>query len=291
MSFYIVTDVASDLPKSYIEKQKDFYVISMPYTLNGKEEKYTPYDGTDALHNLYQSLGNGAQVTTAQVSLSAYTKVFKELLKAGHEVLYIGFSSGLSGSFQAATLARNTILEELPNAKLYLVDSLCASLGQGLLVDYAIKKRDSGMNIEEVASWTHQNRQNLIHWFTVDDLDFLFRGGRLSKSSAFLGSMLKIKPILHVNFEGRLIPREKVAGRKRSLRDIAEKFTSFASPKEGQTVFISHGDDEEAANYTKDLLLKAHPSIKEVLIAPIGIIIGSHSGPGTVAMFFMGEQR
>ena len=291
MAFYIVTDVACDLPKSYIDKQQNFYVIPMPYRIDGQDKMYTPYDGGPSLHEFYDHLRDECAVSTAQVTLSDYQAIFSRLINQGHEVLYMCFSSGLSGTYQTAKLARSMILEEKPDAKLYVIDTLCPSGGEGMLVHYALKKRAEGMNVDETAKWVLNNRLHIAHWFTVDDLDFLYRGGRVSKSAAFLGGMLKIKPILHVNFEGKLIPREKVMGRKRALKTLAEKYVEFANPKEGQTVFIGHGDCEEDARYTADTLRKLAPSVTDIRIMPIGAIIGAHSGPGTVAIFFLCDAR
>lgn len=201
------------------------------------------------------------------------------------------FSSGLSGTYQAALLAQEMVLEETPHARLLVVDSLCASAGEGLFVHYAIQKRAEGLSLDETAQWLIDHRQQFVHWFTVDDLDTLKRGGRVSATAAFMGSMLKIKPILHVNYEGKLIPREKVQGRKKSLKVLAEKAASLAVPKEGQTLFIGHGDCEEDAEYVLACMKALGFEPKEVLITAIGAIIGAHSGPGTLAVFFLGEER
>lgn len=291
MALYIVTDAACDLPKSFVDKQKDFCVIPMPYHLDGQEKMYVPYDGSDALHRFYDELRNGAVATTAQVSLTDYQRVFTDLVKDGHEVVYICFTSGLSGTLQTAELAKGMVLESYPNARIYILDSLCPSGGEGLLVYYALQKRDEGMDADALVKWVLAHRQNIAHWFTVDDLDFLYRGGRVSRSSAFLGGMLKIKPILNVNFEGKLIPQEKVAGRKRALKVLAEKYAELAVPKTGQTVVIGHGDCLEDAQYTADVIRHLVPDVGEILFWPIGAIIGAHSGPGTVAVFFLCASR
>ncbi len=290
MSFWIVTDIACDLPRDYVEKQKKFIVLSMPYRLNGEDLMYNMGDESKT-PAYYDSLRDGGMATTAHVSLMDYQRTFRELTLKGESVLCITFSSGLSGSYQAAVMAQNMLLEETPNARLIVIDSLCASLGEGLLVHYALKQRDEGKSLEEVSEWLVDNRQKLIHWFTVDDLDFLRRGGRVSATAAYIGSMLKIKPVLHVNFEGKLIPREKVQGRKRLLKALAQKCAEFAVPKTGQTVFISHGDCLQDAQYVASYLRELVPSIKDILISPVDCIIGAHSGPGTVAIFFLGNGR
>ena len=290
MSFWIVTDAACDLPKSYADQVEKFTVMPMYYHLNGQDYPVTLGD-ENTWHGFYDALRAGQVATTAQVSAAEYQKVFRELAKKGEEILCIVFSSGLSGTYQAAKLAQDMVMEEMPGVKLLVVDSLCASAGQGLLVHYAIQKRKEGLTLEETAQWLVDNRQKLIHWFTVDDLGTLKRGGRVSATAAFMGSMLKIKPILHVNYEGKLIPREKVQGRKKSLKALAEKINEFAVPHEGQTLFISHGDCREDAEYTLECAKALGFQPKDVLITAIGAIIGAHSGPGTMAVFFLGENR
>ena len=290
MSFWIVTDAACDLPKSYADQVEKFTVMPMLYRLEGKDYPVALGDES-TWHGFYEALRAGKVATTAQVSAAEYQKVFRELAKQGEEILCIVFSSGLSGTYQAAKLAQDMVMEEMPGVKLLVVDSLCASAGQGLLVHYAIQKRKEGLTLEETAQWLVDNRQKLIHWFTVDDLGTLKRGGRVSATAAFMGSMLKIKPILHVNYEGKLIPREKVQGRKKSLKALAEKINEFAVPHEGQTLFISHGDCREDAEYTLECAKALGFQPKEALITTIGAIIGAHSGPGTMAVFFLGENR
>ena len=290
MSFWIVTDAACDLPKSYADQVEKFTVMPMLYRLEGKDYPVALGDES-TWHGFYEALRAGKVATTAQVSAAEYQKVFRDLAKQGEEILCIVFSSGLSGTYQAAKLAQDMVMEEMPGVKLLVVDSLCASAGQGLLVHYAIQKRKEGLTLEETAQWLVDNRQKLIHWFTVDDLGTLKRGGRVSATAAFMGSMLKIKPILHVNYEGKLIPREKVQGRKKSLKLLAEKVNELASPREGQTLFISHGDCREDAEYTLECAKALGFEPKEVLITAIGAIIGAHSGPGTVAVFFLGDNR
>lgn len=290
MSFWIVTDAACDLPKSYVDQVENITVMPMVYHMDGQDHPCTLGDES-TWHPFYEALRAGHTATTAQVSTMEYQKVFRDLTARGESILCIVFSSGLSGTYQAALLAQEMILEETPQAKIRVVDSLCASAGQGLLVHYAIEKRKAGLSLEEAAQWLVDNRQKLMHWFTVDDLDTLKRGGRVSATAAFMGGMLKIKPILHVNFEGKLIPREKVQGRKRSLKNLAEKVKELAVPQEGQTLFIGHGDCREDAEYTLARIREAGFEPKEVLITAIGAIIGAHSGPGTLAVFFLGESR
>ena len=225
MSFWIVTDAACDLPQAYIDQVEEITVMPMVYRMDGQDHPCTLGDNS-TWHPFYEALRAGRTATTAQVSAQDYQKVFRELTGQGKSVLAVVFSSGLSGTFQAATLARDMILEENPQARILVVDSLCASAGEGLFVHYAIKKRKEGLSMEETAQWLSDNRQRFVHWFTVDDLDTLRRGGRVGATAAYLGGMLKIKPILHVNFEGKLIPREKVQGRKQYLKQLAEDYSA-----------------------------------------------------------------
>ncbi len=289
MSFWIVTDAACDLPASYLQNKSDLTVIPTVYRIDGRE--YTDKPGDEAaVGRFYDMLRDGRVATTSQITPVEYQRVFRDLVKQGREVLCVTFSSGLSGTYQSAVLAKSFIEDEIPGAKIVVVDSLCASLGEGLLVHYTLQKRDEGLSIDDTAEWVISNRQRLNHWFTVDDLMFLYRGGRVNATSAYLGSMLRIKPVMHVNYEGKLIPREKVQGRKRSLKALAQKVADLAVPRDGQTVFISHGDVLEEAQYTMEHI-KELVKVKESLISPVGAYIGAHSGPGTVAVFFMGESR
>ena len=291
MAFYIMTDVAADLPKSYADKWDDFRIIPMNYQIDGEEKVYECGNETD-IHQFYERLRNGSLATTSQIMLDAYLQTFGSMLKNGDEILYICFSSGLSGTYETALMAQKMLSEEISTGKLVIVDSLCASVGEGLLVHYALEFRKSGMNIEQVAEWVVNHRQNIVHWFTVTDLNFLKRGGRISATSAALGSMLKIKPVMDVNFEGKLIAEYKVQGRKKSLKELVEQTVKAADPKIGpQTIFIGHGDCEEDAQFVLEKLKEEGLPIKESMITPIGTIIGSHSGPGTLALFSYGKGR
>ncbi len=291
MSFYILTDAACDLTNEVTGEFKDFGIIPMNYSIDGKEYSYLPTDG-EGIRSFYDAMRSEAVPTTTQVSLYASQKAMLDLVKQGHDVLYMAFSSGLSGTYQTAEMARNMVLESEPGAKIQVVDTLCASAGEGLLVYYALKKRDSGATLEETANWVIQNRQRLVHWFTVSDLVYLKRGGRVSATSAYLGNMLKIKPVMHVNYEGKLIPVEKVQGRKRSIKRLAEcTAESFDRSEKDQLILIGHSDCQEDAEYLKELIEKENLPIRKVQLVPIGCIIGAHSGPGTLAIFSLGTSR
>lgn len=289
MSFWIVTDIGCDLPLSYIQQQDKLLVLPMPYQLDGVPGMNKPGDENDA-QAFYDKLRQGSVSTTSQVNVDAYYEAFKELTQQGEDVLCLTLSGGISGSVRSAYTALNMLTEENPDARVKVVDTLCASLGQGLMVDYVINQRAQGMDMDACAQWAEDNRQKIIHWFTVDDLNFLFRGGRVSRTSAMMGSMLRIKPVMHVNEEGKLVLKEKVQGRKKALKTLADKAQAFAKPPTGQKVFISHGDCQEEAEYLKGLVVDSMEGA-EVFISPVGRLIGSHSGPGTMAIFFMGESR
>lgn len=289
MSFWIVTDVGSDISLDYFKRQKDMRILPMPYRVDGAEKLYNMED-EPTLSRFYQDLRSGKMATTAQVTVDDAFTCFEELTNQGHQVLYLGMSSGLSGTVQSAQTAKDMVLEKNPKAKITVVDSLLASAGEALFIHYALKMRDEGKSMEETAKWLVNNRQRFLSWFTVDDLDFLFRGGRVSRTSALLGGMMRIKPIMHVNHEGKLIPQEKTTGRKRSLRMLADKVIELSNPKEGQTVFISHGDCREDADYLAGLI-KEGLKVKDIEFFTLGPIIGAHAGPGTVAVFFMGDVR
>ncbi len=288
MAFWIVTDSGADLPAEYIQKQKDLTVLPMMYQIDG--QFFVP-DGSEAnTRAFYAKLREGVVATTAQITSETWAEEFKKHLSKGQAVLALVFSSALSGTYEAAALAKEQLAAEYPEGKLTVIDSKCASLGLGLLVHHVLKMREEGASIEEAAKWARDNLQKINHWFTVDDLQFLRRGGRVSATSAYLGGIMKIKPVLNVNEEGKLIPRLKVQGRKRSLRTLCEKMKELAVEPERQTVFISHGDCLEEAEWLASMVREEmHPA--DVMVSMIGPVVGSHSGPGTMAIFFLGAQR
>ncbi len=288
MGFWIIADSSTDFPTSYIEKQNRLKIIPLTYEIEG--QVYTPSGKEDETKAFYTSLREGKIATTAQINIQVWKDSLLPLVEKGEEVLCLPFSSGLSGTCAAAFSAKEEIDQQFPNNNLIVIDTLAASLGHGLLVHYALKMRDEGHSLQEVATWVNENILHLAHWFTVDDLQFLRRGGRLSTASAYIGSILKVKPVLHVDNKGYLIPMEKVQGRKKSLKALLNKVEETAIHPEDQVVFISHGDCLEDAQYLENLL-KKQLGVKEVMISLIGPVIGSHSGPGTVAIFFLASKR
>ena len=288
--YTILTDSCSDLNPEILCQFDHVTVLPMSYTLSG-ETSTKAFDDAQTVRAYYDRLRAGESCTTAQISPETFYQTFKEFAERGEAVLGILFSSALSGTFNAACLARSLVLEEYPDAEIELVDSLSASAGEGLLVYDALRNRKAGMSLAQNAQWVRENVLHLVHWFTVDDLHFLKRGGRCSPSAAFFGSMLSIKPVLHVDNEGRLIARQKVRGRQQALRALANKYGELADAKD-QVIFISHGDCEEDALTVKRHLVDAHGCDPEkIVLSVIGPVIGSHSGPGTVELFFHGKDR
>ena len=290
MSFWIVTDVGSDISLDFFKRHEKLEILPMPYRMDGVEKLYNVQD-EPSLVDFYRELLSEKMATTAQVTVDSAFTSFENLTDKGEQVLYIGLSSGISGTVQSAQTARDMVLEKNPKAKIAVVDSLLASAGEALLVHYALKLREEGKTMDETVQWLVNNRQRINSWFTVEDLNFLFRGGRVSRTSALLGSMMRIKPIMHVNFDGKLIPMDKTTGRKRSLKALADKVVERANPKEGQTIFISHGDCLEDAQYLAGLVKDGLKNIKGIEFFTLGPIIGAHAGPGTVAIFFLGDSR
>ncbi len=291
MAFWIVTDACCDLPGSYIKKQKDFAVVPMSYQIDGIVLELDLLDASveKTTHEFYKKLESGSTSTTFQVNQQSWLDALEPICKQGDDILVLAFSSGLSGTYASAVTAQEDLQTKYPERKLFVVDSLAASMGEGLFVHLVLAQREAGKDLEACRRFAEDLAPKLIQWFTVDDLHFLRRGGRVSATSAYLGSILKIKPVLNVDPKGKLIPREKVQGRKRSLRALYEKVAEYAYEPDKQTMFISHGDCEEDAQWlAKKLREQLH--VPEVLVSLIGPVIGSHSGPGTVAMFFVGKN-
>lgn len=288
MAFWIVTDACCDLPIDYVRKQRDLHIVPMSYQIDGNVQEIDLTDATLAgrVHSFYQSLVEGKVATTFQVNQNEWVDHLEPLLAQGHDVLMLVLSGNLSGMYQTSVAAVAELREKYPQRKLYTVNTRCASLGEGLLVHLALRYRDEGHDIDETHQWVQENQQRVIHWFTVSDLHFLARGGRLSATSATLGSILKIKPVLNVDPNGRLVPRVKVQGRRHSLKALYEKVEETALEPQKQTVFISHGDSEKDALWLAERL-KERLGVPEVMVSQIGPIVGSHAGPGTVAVFFL----
>lgn len=287
--FVILTDSSADLTPALIEKL-GLEVLPMSFIMEDKNYLNYPDNHDMDPHDFYEKLRAGGSASTAAVNVHEYTEALEKLLKAGKDVLVMVFSSGLSSTYQSSVLAVEDLQEEYPDRKLYTVDTLSASMGQGLLVCLAADQRAQGKSIEEVRDWVEANKLKLCHQFTVDDLHFLKRGGRISATTAAVGSMLKIKPVLHVDNEGKLINISKARGRAASLRALVDKMEQTAIEPDKQTVFISHGDCQEDAEAVA-AMVKERMGVQNVVINHIGPVIGAHSGPGTVALFYVGTER
>jgi len=286
MAYRIVTDTCCDFPEQMYE---ELNLSVVPLSVNFKGENVNTY--TESwLENMYDGLRNGEVASTSAANPQDWQDALDPILQAGEDALVLAFSSGLSTTYQSAVIAAGELMEKYPDRTVKVVDTLSASLGQGLFVYYACQKRDAGMSLEELADWCESHRQNLCHWFTVDDLMYLKRGGRVSATTALVGTMLQIKPVLHMDDEGHLINMSKARGRKASIDALAKKMGELALPGENDAVFICHGDCIEDAKYL-ERLVKEQYGVKNVLIYYTGAVIGSHSGPGTLALFFMGEHR
>ena len=285
-NYVLITDSSADLTKDQLA-ELDVVSISLEVIINND-----PPIPNDAIDNkeFYGILRQKGTVTTSAVSFERFLNLMESYLSEGKDVLYLGFSSGLSGTYNAAFVAAQELAEKYPERKIYTVDTLCASLGQGLFVYTAAKQRLEGRSIDEVYKWANDNRLNLCHWFTVDDLFFLKRGGRVSAATAVMGTMLSIKPVLHVDFKGKLINVSKARGRKSSVDELFENAKRTAIEPEKQTMFISHGDCLNDAEYLAERL-KKELGVPEVIIGYVGPVIGAHAGPGVLALFFFGTER
>lgn len=286
--YIITTDTTSDLPDDYLQ-QYGVKLLPLYYNFDG-----TVYGDKIFLEprEFYDKMRKGAMPTTMAVNPEIAKDIFSKLLEEGYDVLHIAFSSALSGSCSVAATVARELTDEHPGAKIIVIDSLCASLGEGLLVHKAVKLKEAGKTLEETAEWLENNKLNLCHMFTVDDLHHLHRGGRVSKATAIIGTLINVKPVLHVDNEGRLIPLNNVRGRKKALLSLVDQMEESIKNYNGQNdiVFISHGDSYEDAQYVANLV-KERFGIKEVLINYVSPTIGAHSGPGTIALFFMGNSR
>lgn len=287
--FVIVTDTTTDLPRDYVEKHH-LYMMSLPYTLEGTS--YT-WEKPMPVKDFYDKMRAGSLPTTSQANPEEAALLYESILKDNDvNILHIAFSSGLSGSFNSCRIAAADVCEKYPDHRIVVVDSLAATLGQGLLVYKAVQLKEAGKSLDEVAAWVEENKYHLVHNFTVDDLFHLHRGGRLSKTAAIVGTMINLKPVLHVDDEGHLVMLSKVRGRKKSLIglvDCMEKQLGDWKDK-NDIIFISHGDCPEDAQFVADLI-KERFGYENFMIDYIGATIGAHSGPGTVALFYLGDHR
>ncbi|NBI66502.1 DegV family protein [Pseudoflavonifractor sp. 60] len=287
--FVIITDSSADLPASMVQ-ELDIQVLPLCFTMGKRTLSDYPDDRDMAPQDFYGRLRRGEMATTSGVNVEQYTQALEPLLQAEKDVLILAFSSGLSTTYNSSAMAVEELKKKYPQRKLYTVDTLCASLGQGLLVWYAAQARARGGSIEEVRDWVEDHKLNVCHQFTVDDLYFLKRGGRISAATAVVGSMLQIKPVLHVDDQGHLVSMARIRGRQAALRALVDRMAQTSIDSGSLTVFISHGDCLEDAQTVADMV-KQRFGVQEILINRVGPVIGAHSGPGTVALFYIGTER
>ncbi len=285
--YVIVTDSACDI-KPEILKEWGVPFSSLTFRFDGNENEYLNFDMTS--DEFYQKMREGGCAKTAAVNVGVFELAFEEHLKEGKDVLYLGFSSGLSTTYNSGRLAAEELKEKYPERKIIAVDTLSASAGFGLLLYLTLKKKQEGASIEEAAEFAEKTKFNLCHWFTVDDLEYLKRGGRISPTVAFVGNMLGIKPVLHMDNEGHLINVTKVRGRRTAIQALAQKYEELAVDTKSGTLFISHGDCLADAEYLASIIKEKH-GVGVEIITDVGPVIGAHSGPGTLAFFFVGKER
>lgn len=285
--YVIITDSACDIMPDMLNEWGVKF-CSLTFTFDDSQKIYSNYELK--AEEFYQKMRDGGVAKTAAVNVAAFKELFAEDVKNGKDILYLGFSSGLSTTYNSARLAAEELKEEYPERKIVAVDTLAASAGFGLLVYLAVQKKNEGASIEEVAKFIEDTRMHMCHWFTVDDLVYLKRGGRISPTVAFVGGLLGIKPVLHMDNEGHLINRFKVRGRKTAVQALADKFGELAVDPTCGPIFISHGDCVADAEMLRDMLKEKY-NVNVDLIVNVGPVIGAHSGPGTLALFFVGKER
>lgn len=287
--FVILTDSSADLD-AQIVKDMDIQVLPLSFTFHDLTYQNYPDNRDMDPRVFYDMLRKGESAITSAVNVSQYIDCIEPLLQAGKDVLILAFSSGLSATYNSSAMAVDTLREKYPDRKLYTVDTLCASLGQGLLVWLAAKERASGKSIEEVRDWVVSHKLNVCHQVTVDDLQTLKRGGRISSTTAFMGSMLQIKPVIHVDNEGHLVNVAKARGRHAALKALVDRMEQTAIDPKDQTVFICHGDCLEDAELVAQMV-KDRFGVQDVYINYVGPVIGAHTGPGVIGLFYLGVER
>ena len=290
MQFEIVTDSSSNLTDAMIE-EFGIHILPLRFMSDGEEyQSFTEGEKSD-LQRFYDMMRDGKVFTTSLPYPDKSLDKFRSLLDQGRDVLYIGFSSGLSGTYEAMANILDSLKADYPDRKILYVDTFAAAMGEGLLVYLAAQKAAKGLSIEETAQWVKDNRFHLAHWFTVEDLKYLFRGGRVSRTSAWAGSLLNIKPVMHMDDEGKLIPMEKVRGRKKSLMRMVDHMEESATaPVADQTVFISHADCEDDLMFLVEEIRKRF-GCTDIRWNYLDPVIGAHTGPGCLALFFMASER
>jgi len=288
-TYQIFTDATADLNEYLIWGLPPIEIMPMPVEIGGREYQCGP-DGDISAEQFYELQRNGCFASTSQINPAMFAEYFEPCLKMGKDILYLCFTSGLSGTYQSACLCIRELEEKYPERKILCVDTLCASVGEGFLVHEALKKQANGMNIDDLYQWVMEYRLKVCHWFTVDTFEHLKHGGRVSAASAAVGTVLQIKPLLHVDEEGKLKVAEKPRGRKKAIASQLSRMEKGWCPQIAKTVIIGHGDNSEAAAVLKTEVFKKFPEA-EIYLADIGPVIGSHTGPGMLALIYMGDNR
>lgn len=289
-NYVIVTDSSCDLPKEIVEEY-GIQVVPLSFTIDGKTYRNYPDNREMSPEEFYNRQKQGQMATTNAVNVGDAVEALEPLLKAGNDVLVMAFSSGLSTTCNSFMIAAEELSARYPDRKIFAVDTLCASLGQGMLVCQAAERKKQGATIEELRDWVVEHRLHLCHWFTVNDLFFLKKGGRVSAATAIVGTMLQIKPVLHVDDEGHLINVGKARGRRASLDALVDKAAELGEHLAEQTLFICHSDCAMEAQFLADQVKKRFQLKNKIIINSIGPVIGAHTGPGCIALFFMGKHR
>ena len=289
--YIIMTDSCCDLT-DHMAKELELNVVPLTVHMDGKDYANL-LDGSEiSFEEFYRNIRAGILSTTSAANVGQFEDAMRAVLAQGKDIVSINFSSALSATYQNAVIAAKTMADEFPDSRVYVVDSLSASLGQGLLLYLAVQKKREGLSAEELVQWVEENKLHIDHWFTVDDLNYLKMGGRLSAGAAFFGSMLSIKPIMHTSDEGKLVPVGKAGGRKAAIKTLAlnDKIAELGIEPSEQVMFICHADCEVEARAVAEEM-KARYGVKEVYINYIGPVIGSHTGPNTMGIFFVGTKR
>lgn len=284
--FIITADSTVDMPKEYLA-EKNIPILALSYILEG----VTFEDGNGLTgHEFYEKIRGGAMPTTSQINPDQAKSALEPFVKAGKDIIHIAFTSGMSGSYNSVRIAAEELMGKYPERKVTVIDSLCAAMGEGMLLYKVVELKEQGKSYDEIVKWAEENKLHICHDVTVDDLFHLHRGGRVSKASAIVGSMIKIKPIIHVNDEGKLIVISKERGRKKSLMTLVDRMEEKMKGYDNDIVMIVHGDVPEDAEFVKNEIIKRF-GITNIMINCLGSVIGSHTGPGVVALFYMGERN
>ena len=289
MGYKLFSDVTADVSEELMQGMPEVEFVPMQVELGGENYTYGP-GGNLTVEHFYAEQRAGKFASTSQINPMVYRECFEKTLKAGEDILYLCFSSGLSSTLQSANLCAQELREEYPERKLIVVDTLCAAVGEAMLVREAARKQQEGLSIEELAAWVEENRLKICHWFTVDSFDHLRHGGRVSAAAAAVGTMLQIKPLLHVDEEGKLRVAEKPRGRKQAIRTQVAHMKEGWTPEMGNLVVIGHGDCPDDVEQLRQAVLKEFPDA-DIRVAYIGPVIGAHTGPGMLALIYWGANR